>query len=257
MKYITIYDLGVNQVHSSDTFYIDRPNGLNKWLFLVVKSHACFVLDNKEIMTEPNTAIFFKPDTPQRYHGIRGGENYQDHWMEFDLAEDTLENMGIPIAKPITGFDVKEIDALFALLLEEHYFGGQKKALYIELFMTAILEKISEAVPENMEKQGAFHELQRQLHLHPEQDWTVEDAATRLNFSGSHFQSVYRKLFGISFGNDVIKSRITRASRLLTETDYSISQISSMCGYHSDNYFVRQFKQSTGVTPAKYRKTKS
>lgn len=254
MEYITIYDLGVNQVHSSDTFDINRPDGLDKWLFLVVKSRACFILDGEETITEPNTAIFFKPGTPQLYHGIRGGENYQDHWMEFNIETNIIEDMGIPIARPITGFDYKKIDALFSLLLDEFYFGGQHKSRYIELFMTAILEKIREAVSSDRGKQDIFQELHHHLYLHPEKNWNVNHTARELNFSSSHFQNIYHSLFGISFGNDVIQSRISRACSLLAETDYSISQIAAMCGYPSDNYFVRQFKQIMGITPAKYRK---
>lgn len=127
MKYITIYDIGINQAHDSNNFYINRPDGLKNWLLLVIKSKACFVINGIEIITEPNTAIFFRPHTPQIYHGIRGKENYCDHWMEFSIEEDSIEKMGIPTNTPITGFDYKKIDSLFAFLLDEHYFGGKKK----------------------------------------------------------------------------------------------------------------------------------
>lgn len=253
MKYIEIYDVGVNQVHNSNTFDVNRPNGIDKWLFLIVKSHACFTVNGKELITEPNTAIFFSPRMSQIYHGIRGGENYQDHWMEFDIDPSVIEDMGIPLGVPITGFDSKEVDSLFSLLMNEHYFGSEKKARYIELFMTAVLEKISEAVGETTHHQGAFHALRKEIINAPEKDWSIESAAKSLNFSVSHFQNVYRNLFGISFGNDVIHHRIHQACLLLTETDYPISRIGSMCGYHSDNYFIRQFKQMTGTTPSKYR----
>lgn len=249
--------MGVSQVHRSEGFDINRPHGLNRWLFLVIKSHACFVLDGKEVIVQPDTAIFFKPHDPQVYHGIRGKEHYCDHWMEFDMEENTIENMGIPISTPITGFDVKKIDSLFSLLLDEYYFGGKKKELYIQLFMQAILEKLSESVYQVEKKNNLFHRLHQQIHSHPEQEWNVEDAAKELNFSSSHFQNVYRNLFGISFGNDVIRSRIFRAGMLLTETRLSVAQIGEACGYHSDSYFVRQFKQMTGMTPAQYRKSRS
>lgn len=256
MKYITIYDMGVNQVHSSETFNINRPRGLKCWLFLVVKSRAVFVLNGEETIVEPNTAIFFKPHAAQIYHGLKGKENYCDHWMEFDMEENVIENMGIPMSTPITGFDAKKIDALFSLLLDEHYFGGKKKDLYIQLFMQAILEKISESVYQVVQKNDGFQQLHQQIRIHPENDWNVEDAAKQLNFSKSHFQTVYRSLFGISFRNDVIKCRITRARTLLEETNMPVTQIAAVCGYHSDNYFVRQFKQITGMTPAQYRRNK-
>jgi AraC-like DNA-binding protein len=253
MKYINIFDIGVNQVHSSNTFHVCRPQGLGKWLLLIVKSHACFILDNQKTITEPDTAILFAPDTPQDYQGIRNGENYQDHWMEFEIEEQTIRDIGIPIATPIKNMDSKAMDSLFSLLQNEFYFGGSKKNVYVELYLGAVFEKLSEAAACQESKQDSFHELQRQIYLHPEDKWSVEACAGALNFSGSHFQNVYRNLMGVSFGNDVIRSRVERAKKLLRDTDYSIAQIAGKCGYHSDNYFVRQFKQNTGTTPAKYR----
>jgi AraC-like DNA-binding protein len=255
MKEITIYDIGINQVHNSDTFHVSRPNGLGKWLLLIVKSHACFTFHGEDFFTTPDTAVLFAPQTPQDYQGIRGNENYQDHWMEFDISEQIIRNLGIPIATPVKGMDSKSLDSLFSLLLHEFYFGGAKKRIYIELYMGAVFEKISEAAARQETKQDVFRELQRQIYLHPEDTWTVEKCAESLNFSASHFQNVYRQLLGVAFGTDVINSRIKRAMTLLVDTDYSIGQIGGMCGYHSDNYFVRQFKQYTGTTPAKYRST--
>lgn len=257
MKNITIYDIGVNQAHNSDTFYIDRPNGIERWLFLVVKSKAIFVLDKKEVVVEPNTAIFFRPNTPQLYYGIRGGENYCDHWMEFTMKEDVIKRMGIPTNTPIHGFDYPKIDSLCAFLLDEHFFGGKKSDMYIDMFMMSLLEKISEAVEEEKDSENDFKTLRKKVYQHPEWEWSVEKAAKDLNFSYSQFQYIYRKEFGSSFINDVIKSRVNHACKLLTETEYSISVISEMCGYKSDNYFVRQFKSEMGVTPLKYRGTNS
>ncbi len=257
MGYIKIYDMGVNQVHNSETFDINRPKGIDKWLFLIVKSWAVFTLGGKETVVEPNTAIFFKPHAPQIYRGIVDKGNYKDHWMEFDIEEDTIENMGIPMSTPITGFDVKKIDALFELLLDENYFGGKKKDLYIRLFMQTILEKISESVHEVVNKQDGFQQIHQQIWIHPEYDWNVEEAAASLNFSKSHFQNMYKSMIGESFRNDVINCRINRACTLLEETNMTVTQIATVCGYSSDNYFVRQFKQITEMTPMQYRKEKS
>lgn len=253
LKYIEVYDIGVNQVHNCDTFDVNRPDGIDKWLLLIVKSCACFRINGKDVITEPNTAIFYPPRTPQIYHGVHGGEHYQEHWMEFDLDPTVMEEMGIPFCVPITDFDSEEIDSLFSLLMNEHYFGGDKKARYIELFMTAVLEKISEAVGKTANHQDAFHALRKEIINDPEKDWNHEAVAKSLNFSVSDFRNFYRNLFGVTFEDDVIHQRIHQACLLLTETDYPVSRIGDMCGYHSDNHFLRQFKQITGTTPSQYR----
>ncbi|MGH2183156.1 helix-turn-helix domain-containing protein, partial [Enterococcus faecalis] len=51
--------------------------------------------------------------------------------------------------------------------------------------------------------------------------------------------------------------KITWAKRLLLETDNTIALIREDLGFVDDSYFVRIFKQQTGETPLKYRKSKN
>lgn len=252
--FIKIYDIGVNQVHRSDTFLVNRPEGLDKWMFLVLKSKAVFRINGEEMIFQPDTALFFKPFSPQYYCGLKGMENYCDHWMEFDIDENILANMGIPLLTPITGFNVKSIDSVMGLLMDEFYFGGEKKDLYIQMYMQLILEKLAEVVHNVPEQQDVIKELRREVMIHPEREWNVAETAGMINYSESHFQRVYKNTFGIAFNADVIRSRIFRAKTLLSETDMSVSQVALACGYNSDNYFDRQFKKMTGITPSEYRR---
>ncbi len=47
--------------------------------------------------------------------------------------------------------------------------------------------------------------------------------------------------------------RIRRAQHLLTFTDDTIASIAQAVGYDDPNYFIRIFRRSTGLTPARYR----
>ncbi len=47
--------------------------------------------------------------------------------------------------------------------------------------------------------------------------------------------------------------RIRMAAQMLLHTDENISVISGMCGFHSDSYFAKVFKETTGLTPRAYR----
>ena len=65
---------------------------------------------------------------------------------------------------------------------------------------------------------------------------------------------VNKKLFGVSFQQDLILMRVTRARFNLSTSNLSLSQIAELCGYNNEVHFYRQFKKLTGVTPAQYRK---
>lgn len=252
MDYITIHDIGVNQAHYSD-FQIKRPNGLQHWLLLLVKSRACFIIENKKIITEPNTAIIFAPGMEQNYSAILGSENYCDYWMEFSINKSHLTERNIPIGRPFRGFDSKKVETLFTLLLDEHFFGQKKKEMYIELFTVALLEKIGDAVYRSPEKVNELEIIRDKVFKHPEYEWNSEKIALELGYSSGHFKKLYRDHYGVSLKSDIIRQRIEKASSLLLTTNYSIRTVSELCGYQSDKYFIRQFKNVQGITPLQYR----
>lgn len=47
--------------------------------------------------------------------------------------------------------------------------------------------------------------------------------------------------------------RVQRAVRLLVETDFTVSEISRLCGFSSPNYFTNVIRASTGKPPSKHR----
>lgn len=51
----------------------------------------------------------------------------------------------------------------------------------------------------------------------------------------------------------LIELRIRHASRLLRHTNDSITEIAFQVGFNDSNYFARQFRSVTGMTPRRYR----
>lgn len=51
----------------------------------------------------------------------------------------------------------------------------------------------------------------------------------------------------------LISIRLKEAQNLLSNSDFSISQISAMCGFSSLSYFGQSFKRATGLSAGEYR----
>ncbi len=66
-------------------------------------------------------------------------------------------------------------------------------------------------------------------------------------------ERLYKQITGKSIFEDLIAFRIEKAKQLLSETALSLTEIASACGYTSESYFMRQFKQISGLTPSQYR----
>ena len=75
-----------------------------------------------------------------------------------------------------------------------------------------------------------------------------------LNISRSYFHRIYLAAFGVTCRQDAIESRLQYAAELLRDNSLTLSEIAEKCGYESDSYFMRQFKQHKGCTPTEYRK---
>lgn len=62
-----------------------------------------------------------------------------------------------------------------------------------------------------------------------------------------------KRLFGLTPGQFITKTRIAAGSRMLLESTRSISEIALACGYFDQSAFTRTFRAATGVTPSEFR----
>ena len=84
----------------------------------------------------------------------------------------------------------------------------------------------------------------------------VDDYAKMCNLSTSYFTHLFTKITGFSPLEYKQLQRINIAKNLLSTTNLSIKEISTVIGFKDPLYFGRCFKQSTGQTPSGYRAKK-
>ncbi len=69
----------------------------------------------------------------------------------------------------------------------------------------------------------------------------------------TRFARIVKRIFGITPGQLIAKTRIAAASHLLRETNRSISEVAHACGFTDHSAFTRAFRTITGVTPTQFR----
>ena len=79
--------------------------------------------------------------------------------------------------------------------------------------------------------------------------------AQELNVSEPYLHLLYKKVFGTTCNRDVISSRIEQAQHYLSYSEMTVEEIAFECGYRTTVHFSRQFKQMTGTTPTKWRRS--
>ncbi|NLY42951.1 MAG: AraC family transcriptional regulator [Clostridiaceae bacterium] len=84
-------------------------------------------------------------------------------------------------------------------------------------------------------------------------DISLKQITEEFGYSYYYLSSFFNKNFGISFSSYVNRYRAQYASHLLRETDATITEIASMCGFASIRNFNRVFKGIYGDSPRAYR----
>jgi YesN/AraC family two-component response regulator len=91
------------------------------------------------------------------------------------------------------------------------------------------------------------------IFQHLSDDLSLKDIAKEINVHKGYLSSVFKKEVGEPVSQYINRLRIKEAKELLSITDYSLLEISSMLGYNSQSYFTRVFKQIDGIGPKEFR----
>ena len=260
---INIGSIGYNHTHKKD-FCADNPNGPGAWLFLLIKTGAIMTLDKKKYDVRPGTIVIISPKTPCSYKPKK--DIYTDDWFYFDdigsddIAE--LKELSIEINKPLYVGNYTEISGLLYTLTTEFYSANLYRSTLVELYTRILFRIISRSLicgtssegRISTDKKETIHYIRAWIYREPESIPFVEIISERFGMSLSSLEHTYKKTFGISIKQDIINSRINCAKHLLQSTTLTVAQIAEKTGYISCYGFMRQFKNSVGVTPTEFRK---
>ncbi len=82
----------------------------------------------------------------------------------------------------------------------------------------------------------------------------IKSISAHLKMSESNLRLRFRKENGVSLGKYLQRLKLENAQYSLKNTQQSISEISTICGYDSVFSFSRFFKAKTGMSPLQWRK---
>ncbi len=99
-------------------------------------------------------------------------------------------------------------------------------------------------------------ETENFIRSHLAEPLTLEQLSSRVQFSPSHFHTIFTGWFGTTPHEFVLSCRIDEAKASLRSDRCSLIEIAGDCGFSSQSHFSAQFKKATGQTPLQYRKTK-
>ena len=146
------------------------------------------------------------------------------------------------------------------------YFAMQKQSdcyeMTVQRSICCILETIFRNFDSLPKSNASRVQLNTQIRLQKMLSYIYENYAQRItladiagaaHISRSEAGRCFQSYLGCSPVEALIKYRLQTAKRLLHETTLTLQEISFACGFHSVNYFSRQFRKRYGYSPTNAR----
>lgn len=237
-------------------FSLDRPSGTTDYLLLHFHTPVHMTLRDEEMYLPIGSCILLTPTTPHAFYPVEG--DLVHDWMHFMPSDcDAFERLGLPLDRVFFPSETGFITSLVKQCEMESIDRGEGYEAMISAHVSELMIRLLRQLrtPPHAPHADAIHRLRHSVYRDPDRFATTEDMAHTVGLSRSRFAVVYRELIGVPPKSDLIRARVSKATYLLSLGTRSLSDISEVCGYQSVYHFIRQFREVTGVTPGKYRKS--
>ena len=91
------------------------------------------------------------------------------------------------------------------------------------------------------------------MHANFHKPLSLKDLSKLAQMTEASFSRFIRKQTGNTFVDNLNDIRLSHASRMLIETNHSISEISTRCGFNNISNFNRFFRKKKNCTPKEFR----
>ena len=161
---------------------------------------------------------------------------------------------------PIASLDEKASSQV-EFLCESVYSEKQRSSENMDALHLSLVSYLSYFANKNQKGTLKEKEFQRNstwkileyIQIHHQEQLTLQLISKELKIDKQQINDRLRELTGFNFQQLLNQVRIRNAVALFQFADLSINQISKICGYQTEAYFYKTFKQIIGVTPLSYR----
>lgn len=249
--------MGVNN-KQAENFVLHRPGGSEDYLFVLFKSPSKVFVSGEYVKTNYGDWIIFNKNSIQSYYPTEGEFLHDFIHFDFESEHERVILEGIPLNQLISSDRTEELSAVLEAISLEYYSVSSYKKEIVNYFLHAFLLKLkNEDIINKKPYYGAMVELREKIYTNPQNEWKVDEMSDEIHISTSYFQALYKKYFGISCINEVVKARISAAKRFLAHSEMTVGEIAYSCGYNNTEHFIRQFKQYEKLTPMQFKKNRN
>lgn len=237
----------------------------------MVSGERMIITPDKTIMVHPGTIQFMHKNLYHRTTYVSEGiyENFDIKFNESAaqhiisvIGQDKFEALFDQINITLTPDARQHIEKIVHSIEDEwnnydDYSDTIIESLVVQFFVTALRgQSISPDLDTSIKKKhpsliNALHYVQHFYALDP----SLQQTANAIHISDAYLSRLFKSELGTSYSRFLTEVKLTHAMHLLLNTNFSISEIASQCGYQNSNYFSDAFKKVIGMSPLKYKKS--
>ena len=176
------------------------------------------------------------------------------HYCHFDHQRE-IRNIYYHLTTSAGGILEHLAQALDLLIHEQHTPRERRCRLLIAAIGNQIIHELERQEEREFSMKRSFagrirdyidHNYHRQINC--------SSICSDLRVNRSYASSVFRREFGVTMSDYLLQLRIKAAKYLLGSKErLPLREIASRCAFRETGYFIRVFRQQTGITPAAYR----
>ncbi|MBQ7840578.1 MAG: helix-turn-helix transcriptional regulator [Lachnospiraceae bacterium] len=83
---------------------------------------------------------------------------------------------------------------------------------------------------------------------------TINELAEMFYVSQTKIKQDFRRITGLPIREFAVRSRLQSAMTLLKSTEYEVGEIAYRCGFSSESYFIKIFRNFFGIAPGTFRR---
>ena len=231
--------------------YEVKRSGLNSFLMFYIKEgELLFEYEGRSFVAHKKDIVILDCMRPQRYQALTRTSFY---WFHFDGSasrayfEHFKENRGIHFQ------NTRGMEEHFVLIHDLMRSGCPDEGImsvHIHRIMALLFSSVGTGgTPSDIVARARVY-----MDAHYMEKLSAEQIAEASRVSPSHLFRLFRKETGLTPYAYLTNVRMEHAMKMLLNTSYTVEEIADYCAFCSSANFIRAFRQSTGVTPRKYRK---
>ncbi|WP_058302987.1 helix-turn-helix domain-containing protein [Gorillibacterium timonense] len=207
----------------------------------------------------PGQAIMAQIPGPHRYYFPEDGT----HWsflfllMRPDLIqpnwEDSLRRLGEAPFLPHTSCPIRLLQHIWDEAHGARIIEPYTASSYVYQFVSELCRYASAPQGNNRLWPEKIRLAVEYIESHYSRMISLDQLSERLGLSKYHLLRVFTETVGVSPNHYLNRVRIEAAMRLLRETDWSVERIAEQVGYSGGSYFIKVFRNLTGLTPGNFR----